>query len=153
MGLNTNRVVQDTHFESKRGAAEIYLGSDKVIKDVELELSKVPERIVGSTRILEEIAVNIPIEVKPVEIDMQPVISKKRVLDENDPSNWRNKFKRGSGVIMIDDDSFEDFQANGMKTETKKKSIPPQLSDMEKSDSMKYQTFSKVPRIFVGSRT
>lgn len=64
---------------------------------------------------------------------------------ENDPSNWRKRFKydNSSGAtIRVDEDSFEDFQ--DVKNE--------KLSTDQKED-MAYQTFKSVPRIFVGSRT
>lgn len=125
-------------------AAEIKSESKK---DVKIE----------SKKILEEIqAKNVPIQVETIDVDMKPVIeSKKREIDENDPSNWRKKFKCSNSVITIDEDSFEDFQTSGMdsKTKVKDENVPPQKSDMEQVNSLKYQTFQKVPRIFVGSRT
>ncbi|KAI9271154.1 helicase C-terminal domain-containing protein [Helicostylum pulchrum] len=63
---------------------------------------------------------------------------------ENDPSNWRKKFKydNSGATIKIDEDSFEDFQA-----------VKNEKPSMDQKDDMAYKTFKSVPRIFVGSRT
>ncbi|KAI7884155.1 uncharacterized protein EV154DRAFT_428012 [Mucor mucedo] len=132
IGLELNKVA----VESDEAALDISLGSDKL-----------PD----STSTLKEISANIPIPGEPVNVDVPPEI--KKPLGENDPSTWKKKFKRSNSIITIDENSFEDFQTSGLKNEVKGENTTHQRPDSEKVNSMKYNTFKKVPRIFVGSRT
>lgn len=84
----------------------------------------------------------------------------KRGREENHPTNWMKKFKCDSDVIVIDDDeflkkedSFEDFQSINKAVEYVKQENASNSSGSNTPDNLKYQTFKKVPRIFVGSRT
>lgn len=94
--------------------------------------------------------------------DFQDDKSKKRQMDDlNHPSNWRKRFKCSDDtVISVGDDSFEDFQAVTIKkslvNDENAPPPPPELQlkvTSEDIHNLKYQAFTKVPRIFVGSRT
>lgn len=100
---------------------------------------------------------------------------KLEVADENQPENWAKKFKfknESSSVIVVnDEDSFEDFQTPAIPVKKSKiqyplndENSPPDSSSYsipaaakaspeEGNISEKSETFQRVPRIFVGSRT
>lgn len=136
--------------ESKK-VVEIEIEGNLESKETTIEISLESDNLQESKNTLKEIPVNIPIQGEPINLDSLPEI--KRALDENDPSNWRKKFKRENSVITINENSFEDFQSSGMKKEAKEEDNIQQRPDSEKVTNMKYETFNKVPRIFVGSRT
>lgn len=80
--------------------------------------------------------------------------SKRQTNNDNHPKNWKKKFRCDDDkVITIEDDSFEDFQ---IKAPTNDENRSPGLElkiSPDDIDTLKNQASSKVPRIFVGSRT
>jgi hypothetical protein len=79
--------------------------------------------------------------------------SKRQANNENHPKNWKKKFRcTDDKVITVEDDSFEDFQKGPVNDENKPPGSVLKV-DPDEINSMRYQTYKKVPRIFVGSRT
>lgn len=146
--------------EEKRVTEQLIKGREKALNEKKMETKGVIN--IEDTQVIavEETVIKTAIEELPTKDDdfQDEKSSKRQVDDANDPKNWRKRFKcNDESIISVEEDSFEDFQSVTIKKSLVNDENDPPESHMkvkqEDISNLRYQAFTKVPRIFVGSRT
>ncbi|CAO3637615.1 unnamed protein product [Mucor hiemalis] len=146
--------------EEKRVTEQLIKGREKALNEKKMETKGVIN--IEDTQVIavEETVIKTAIEELPTKDDdfQDEKSSKRQVDDANDPKNWRKRFKcNDESIISVEEDSFEDFQSVTIKKSLVNDENDPPGSHMkvkqEDISNLRYQAFTKVPRIFVGSRT